>query len=914
MVSLCFAGALISVVNAFSVTYNLGFFTNDYQTGIGYGDVIKGGIPTSESKDVFINTILGHLNGSTSTYDGKRARTGAAFIIQTMRGGNPGDSNSRPSTSDIDDWKARINNPAVVVEYKSYVYPFNSGYTGDKSAGASGDDDDAYYPMINSASALLFKVNGVVQFAIKTSCGNPVGGLLPPAGWTIKPESTADRTTAQPGDKITWAHKITNNGPEKTNAVVNYYYHNSQDLGTDYDSNKSRNLLNGSVANASVLYQSTYTVKSSDLGKTLCRSTFAKPGGKNNNPATVESEPACVTISATPTSNKCRPITIEIKDPYWPSSTDYNGDPISVTVYVYKEIGQNTNTYASSLYKKYTATNMDKLDVTKDLTTGDRYKVSYKTEEYVYDAEYDGYGDLEYYMYTHNEWTYPSGKYSGSQPIGPCFDYSLTSSVKDLGYYQLEVGSKINITPLLASDSWTKNNLPSFYSTYLSGGLSTPLHTKTKKSKWQISQLIVEPGNDVPSVANTSNSTEPCTYYREKPGVAGCESLFAGSDTVFNIDASFMSGGDNPLTAHNLTIPDYPAGTKICYTFSTYPSASDPKYYSFEADNIWNHSAVNPSGYSLNTSVPIVPCVIIVKKPKVQVTGGDLVVGRTSGGSGSGSAESMVYTTISDKGNLYGSWGEYGIFATGSITGMASGSAFARPFASKQICSYSTLTFHNTKTGDCTTDSIKGNYKQARNIADVAASFTGVSKNIDAPSISPSSFFSSSGLSIGYRSGDLTLSESELAAGEPGQSVVLKVDGNVLISGDQIYEDASYTGISQLPQLVIIASKDITISSNVSRVDAWLVSGGAIRTCGIDPVYYDKLTISTCNEPLTINGPVMANKLYLLRTAGSGPGDQSGDPAEIFNLRADAYLWSFARASTSGRVQTVYTTELPPRF
>jgi hypothetical protein len=58
----------------------------------------------------------------------------------------------------------------------------------------------------------------------------------------------------------------------------------------------------------------------------------------------------------------------------------------------------------------------------------------------------------------------------------------------------------------------------------------------------------------------------------------------------------------------------------------------------------------------------------------------------------------------------------------------------------------------------------------------------------------------------------------------------------------------------------------------------------------------------------------MATKLYLQRTAGSGVGVSSGDPAEVFNLRPDAYLWAMVHASASGKIQTVYATELPPRF
>jgi hypothetical protein len=63
-----------------------------------------------------------------------------------------------------------------------------------------------------------------------------------------------------------------------------------------------------------------------------------------------------------------------------------------------------------------------------------------------------------------------------------------------------------------------------------------------------------------------------------------------------------------------------------------------------------------------------------------------------------------------------------------------------------------------------------------------------------------------------------------------------------------------------------------------------------------------------------VNGPVVTGKLVLNRTAGSGTGAQSGDPAERFNLRPDAFLWARLQATGNDKAQTVYSTELPPRF
>lgn len=187
--------------------------------------------------------------------------------------------------------------------------------------------------------------------------------------------------------------------------------------------------------------------------------------------------------------------------------------------------------------------------------------------------------------------------------------------------------------------------------------------------------------------------------------------------------------------------------------------------------------------------------------------------------------------------------------------------------------------------------------------ADLSQIYTAVANMIQAPN----------DVFIGTKNGNLTLNTSNLA---PNKTVILKVTGTVTIAGNQTNNPnnngAGYKDISQLSQLIIIANK-IVINRAVTNVDAWLIakgSDGTIQTC--DDI--STPTINTCNQKLVVNGPVMANHLVLLRTVGSGTGAASNDPAEVFNLRADAYLWATAHSVSYGRAQTVFTTELPPRF
>jgi hypothetical protein len=110
---------------------------------------------------------------------------------------------------------------------------------------------------------------------------------------------------------------------------------------------------------------------------------------------------------------------------------------------------------------------------------------------------------------------------------------------------------------------------------------------------------------------------------------------------------------------------------------------------------------------------------------------------------------------------------------------------------------------------------------------------------------------------------------------------------------------------------VVIIAKDINIKDSVSQVDSWLVASDTTNTCYN---FAGNLTSNKCNVALAVNGPVVTGRLLLNRTAGGDSGAHSGDPAERFNLRPDAFLWAQLEATGNDTAQTVYTTELPPRF
>jgi hypothetical protein len=451
-------------------------------------------------------------------------------------------------------------------------------------------------------------------------------------------------------------------------------------------------------------------------------------------------------------------------------------------------------------------------------------------------------------------------------------DYSLTPQTTTSGSNRVVVESGANIPNI-------------DYAVAKTGGAAS-----SKPTNWQLARCKYgagyAPASNYEQAAADNNSNAVATYNARG---GSCTQITSGVGAVFSSSITALG------TLSNETTGSDPIGSRICYMLAISP----PNHTA--AASVWRHG------------VPV--CVVIAKLPKSQVLGGDL---RTNGNANA----SRSARDVSGQSYTFGSWVEYGIFATGSVTGLASGSALAGPGQlNSDACQRASLSFALSQASCSATSTTIGNYESASLIPNIAASYPQTGSVISAASVSPDALLGSAGLYVGTRTGDLTVSASNL---QPGKSIILKVSGTVVIEGDQINNPDNngvrYTTAVQLPQLVIIANK-IIINGAVRTVDAWLVANGTdgtIETCDTGSTTYQlsgaqRLTDAKCANDLTVNGPVMANHLWLRRTAGSTVGN-TGQPAETFNLRADAYLWAKSQSSSAGRIQTVYTTELPPRL
>lgn len=428
----------------------------------------------------------------------------------------------------------------------------------------------------------------------------------------------------------------------------------------------------------------------------------------------------------------------------------------------------------------------------------------------------------------------------------------------------------------------------------------------TNPTNWTVQQVLVDRTQSATPLKELGGTkayedSYSCSQLLTLIGNNGeCEQIASGQNVFGPGDTSL----DNqvPLNATNVELnDDWPIGSKVCFVLTL----DRPTRYATPVDR-YSRAA----------------CLTIGKRPQVQIHGGDLKVGRyfitddiPTGGDPEDQARVMGSLSPKQNGQTYGGWGEYGVYAPGTVRGYASSSGLAGGLdttLARSQAFWSKLTFANTDNeyGLFTPSSIgMGTIPNAK--AAILASRS-VDRNLNALSTIDFNGASSSGL---YQkdTGSLTVNASTI---QPNNTVILHVpDGTVTIAGNIDYANGPYTNINQIPQMIIIA-KSIVINASVTHVSAWMISDdpddGRIATCNSTA----NLTITDCNQELRVDGPIMAQHLRLRRTAGAGTvtSNQAGVPAEVLNLPADAYLWAWNAGGNDGRAITTFTTELPPYF
>ncbi len=290
-------------------------------------------------------------------------------------------------------------------------------------------------------------------------------------------------------------------------------------------------------------------------------------------------------------------------------------------------------------------------------------------------------------------------------------------------------------------------------------------------------------------------------------------------------------------------------------------------------------------------------CILVAKLPFAQVWGNDLRVGGRYPGDMAVTGNAMIRTSLmrmgGASGRYYGSWTEYGVLAPGQITNMSSGSGLATGSTSNNQAQWSGLTF-------------------ARGALDPQCAATTFGCFTDGPGMGTLPDVND-GVDRGAFVGVPRTDGTTLISATPnytGSRIWRNTGGNIEITDNITARPGPYSNERDIPQRIIIAN-NINIRSNVTRIDAWLIATGTINTCSN---VAGNPTITTCNQPLTINGPTIARSLLMRRTAGADSAASATTPAERFNLRSDTYIWAYNQAKRSGTYHTTYIRELAPRY
>lgn len=426
------------------------------------------------------------------------------------------------------------------------------------------------------------------------------------------------------------------------------------------------------------------------------------------------------------------------------------------------------------------------------------------------------------------------------------------------------------------------SSVPSTYSYYpsikVTGSVGAVNGTVSGDHAWEIYAVRYH-GDPDRKIEGLSADPDACSQVSSDDRFDdGCELVDSATyPTTSSKSPTYSKGG-----------PD-PAGTYLCF-FTRVQNPTDES----ADDASWKYSDE-------------MQCSIAGTKPKVQVWGGNLSVGKSFDGvlNEDASVEGLISAV---KGNSLGSWIEYSTLAPGRVSGVASGAGLAGTEGSPSsvLSGLSRLTYANTNfdAGE------SYGYYDTQDSSLPDPSGLAEKYNLTVGTVA-SGEYDVQTLRAGVNrvvrlddSGGLTIAGSDNTLSKGEWLVIDAPDRDVVIADDISYANEGMASTSDLPQLVIRA-KSITINDNVANVDAWLVAGDTIKTCQKT----DRLTIDDCDRLLRVNGPVISRSLILARTAG-----EDNDPAEVLNLRPDAYLWMYNLANSHTDYRVDYVRELPPRY
>jgi hypothetical protein len=758
-------------------------------------------------------------------------------------------------------WAARLNQGAVTLKMET----FNScGTAWPNTAFDITLNKVVTDPVCKTATpALVIRSGGVIKYAIKFDCGNPMGNLtvLPaPLAWTLTGNSTVSVATANPGNTVTFKHTVHNAGP--STAGYTWTIEQSNNGGAWFNVAAAGVATGAGGNNPNALPKNLTIPAGTANNDTFCQRVFYTFAG---GPGTVGGASAkkCVTVIVPPTFDG-----VKVDDSGFPggSSTGYGGNCSSTTQPVNCAGGLAAYPFSDAVVK----------------VSG---------------------GVLSSTANPFIKGNFPTGSYTVSIAPGA----SPETGWQLAGYSICTTGptctskyltTKANMTPV-------PGGLTSYSFLYLfSNGLQYHI-------RW-----IYEP--TIALVSCPSPVTSPSTMPEDGEVFDMTAHMSTSNQAAFPPDSLAVTVKNNVGTPAYSYGPTNQAYTSTPVVVGSSTITSSPIAFPGLAFGTYTVTTTLTGPDVVNSSgvVTAISCAYqlnIVRRPYFKVYGGDIFAGGEFK-----SATGVCTAAVPASGNLTGQYRagvggagtELAAIATIKISGVASAS-LRTSFPTEP----NGLTFANTGTAPpVSTPGIMGGYYGAGQ--DYCApnyfndeQFVGLSGT---PYSSP----------VDVSGPALADHGQTLITTTPGQSVQLYasapvnirhtvfVNGDVQITGNIAYAAVGGNDPTVIPYLTIIAKGNIYISPGVTNISGLFIAQrgapgtGYVFTCRDVATNTPSGTSfgSACKNKLTINGAFIAQRVILQRTIGSllkatgfgGVHEPAGSPnvAEVFQDSPELYVGS----------------------
>ncbi len=476
----------------------------------------------------------------------------------------------------------------------------------------------------------------------------------------------------------------------------------------------------------------------------------------------------------------------------------------------------------------------------------------------------------------------------GKRTVSNCRAYTLTPTVA--------VGSSTAIIGQTVGLTYSVSN-------------AQTMGVQSNSTNWGLREVTIPAGTAVPAAfLSYKDGSTGCSYFMSFGGGITCNEISTSATTgVTNAQVFPGSPGGTPTTMstamlssptqanidafNTITIPaSATPGTRICRVLSVLPRDQGPLML----------------GAAFNNRDSAVTCILVASTPYAALVGGSSWAG--------GGVTTPFNSTAGFRGvagATFGSFGEYGLFATGVVNGFGSGGEYWNPGANSGMNPGTRLTFAN--------ETAFGSYTPTHVITNQSTLYAG---STNTPGVvDGNGHVVKSGVDVA--SGSITLNASGAGWAIPaGVHAVIYAPGyTVTIAGDITYSTAGVSAFGQLASLVIIA-KNITINGSVQQVAGSFYAVNQFVSCTEGPVSAGAsaaiATTGACNKQLTVNGSISvanqaANSLVFNRSYG---GEAAGQPSEIIRMRPEVFITPYEtnKNPSSLLLTTVQETELPARY